>query len=60
MSYRDEQDDDELTSEEKARIHANNYAEHTRFTEWTDKQRLNAASNFGPNWASVLSGMGDQ
>lgn len=60
MSYRNEQDNDQLTDEEKACIHAKNYDYNSRFDDWTEQQRFNAANNLGPNWASILSGMGDQ
>jgi len=58
--YCDVSDDRTMSEEEKDRVHANNYASHTRFSNWTQEQRERAARNLGPNWASVLSGMGDQ
>lgn len=39
---------------------AQNYTDWSRFSRWTPQQRLNAAKNFGPNWACILSGIGDQ
>ena len=33
---------------------------YSRFSQWDENRRENAARMFGPNWASVLSGMGDQ
>ena len=39
---------------------AGNVAPHVRHYNWTLEQRINAAKSFGPNWASILNGCGDQ
>jgi hypothetical protein len=36
------------------------FSPNSRFAEWSPEKRQQAADNFGANWASVLSGHGDQ
>lgn len=61
MCYTDVQDNDKLTKQEKAAIHSNNYDDNNpRLANMTREQRIKAASFFGPNWASVVCGLGDQ
>lgn len=60
MTYRNVSEKENLSEEEKDRIHADNVAQHSRFYNLSKKERIKAASKLGPNWASILSGMGDQ
>lgn len=36
------------------------FSPNSRFSEWSAERRQKAADTFGANWASVLSGHGDQ
>jgi hypothetical protein len=42
------------------RRNAERVADWSPLSQWSYEKRLQAAKNFGPNWASVLSGCGDQ
>lgn len=49
------------SQKKKAIIHFNNYDDNNpRLANMTREQRIKAASFFGPNWASVVCGLGDQ
>ena len=61
MSYRDVEDDENLSQAQKDMIHADNYDPNIgRLANMTRKQRENAARTFGANWACVVCGFGDQ
>lgn len=62
MSYYYEynHDHEDLERQRKINRDAQRYGDHTRFANWTEQQRRNAAKNFGENWANILSGLGDQ
>lgn len=60
MSYYDPEKDHEGFLEYQYQRMANNYASWTRFANWSHERRVEAARKYGPNWASILSGCGDQ
>lgn len=57
--YYEPPEDRKRTDEDYRRM-ADNVSPHVRHHSWTLEQRINAARNFGPNWASILNGCGDQ
>lgn len=58
--YRDVSDRKDLSENEKDRIHADNVASWSPLSSKSFEERRKAAEMFGPNWASILSGHGDQ
>ncbi len=54
-----EDEDDKLTSYQRAKNNANNCRADIR-NGMTEEERITAAQNFGPNWANIMSGLGDQ
>ena len=59
VPWKYEDEDDELSSEARARKNAENCREDIK-NGMREEDRINAARNFGPNWANIMSGLGDQ
>lgn len=59
MPYRDPEKD-ECTKEDYAAIMANNVADWSPLSKKSFEERKKLAQDLGPNWACILSGLGDQ
>jgi hypothetical protein len=65
MHYNDWDDEEEPPKPNKERFSPQDYANAHNCADWafqymTFEEKLVAASNFGENWANILSGLGDQ
>lgn len=61
MSYKNVEDRKDISDIRKAIIHADNYDRNNpRLANMSSSQRENLADKFGPNWACIISGLGDQ